>query len=198
MRAPVFYGAGIGMAPIRGMILYCRQRFPELPLALFAVFSSPEEALFKGDLEAWSAPGSGVSAWVIYTGRGREALPAASRENAPTPDRADPAGRDGLQGEGAARGGAEIEQADGAGRSSDPGKGDGTGLGRDRPDRAETAGSGAEGGSGPWVPAFLAERLDRPEGRDHYLCAPPGLMDRIEAALRELGVPPDRIHDERW
>jgi ferredoxin-NADP reductase len=36
--------------------------------------------------------------------------------------------------------------------------------------------------------------------RDHdvYVCGPDGMMDRVIAALREVGLPPGRIHAERF
>jgi len=31
-----------------------------------------------------------------------------------------------------------------------------------------------------------------------YLCGPPAMMNMVRRALRELGVPPGRIHSERF
>jgi predicted ferric reductase len=34
--------------------------------------------------------------------------------------------------------------------------------------------------------------------RDVYMCGPPGLMDAVRGSLREAGLPPDRLHEERF
>jgi predicted ferric reductase len=40
----------------------------------------------------------------------------------------------------------------------------------------------------------VADLLDR----DVYMCGPPGLMDAVRGSLREAGLPPDRLHEERF
>ncbi len=60
---------------------------------------------------------------------------------------------------------------------------------------------------GSWLPAGLrgtddADRLRRlvgdPRSHDVYVCGPPGWMDLVHHSLREAGVPPTQIHDERF
>ena len=67
---PVFFGGGIGMAPIRSMVRYCLDQGLARTLSLFASFSSPEEALFKDELKKWGDKGPGVSVWVTYASIG--------------------------------------------------------------------------------------------------------------------------------
>ena len=50
----------------------------------------------------------------------------------------------------------------------------------------------------PWDRAFLEERIERPLERVYYLCAPRGLMDRVETHLSAIGVAEDRVRRERW
>ena len=51
---------------------------------------------------------------------------------------------------------------------------------------------------------FLDERILRqyipgdPNAARYFVCGPPGLMDAVEAALHSMGVPPTRIHAERF
>lgn len=40
--------------------------------------------------------------------------------------------------------------------------------------------------------------LNAPPNTLFYLCGPPGMVDDMDALLRELGVPPSRIIFERW
>jgi len=65
---PVFFGGGIGTAPIRSMARYCLDQGLGEALTLFASFSSPEEALFKEELKTLGDQTPGVSVWVTYTG----------------------------------------------------------------------------------------------------------------------------------
>ncbi|GAA4845571.1 hypothetical protein GCM10025787_29590 [Saccharopolyspora rosea] len=45
---------------------------------------------------------------------------------------------------------------------------------------------------------LLRRRLPtRFERFQHFICGPPPMMDALEDALTDLGVPPDRIHSER-
>jgi len=66
-HGPVFFGGGIGMAPIRSMVRYCLDQGLGKALTLFASFSSPEEALFKDELKKWGDPSTRVSVWVTYS-----------------------------------------------------------------------------------------------------------------------------------
>jgi len=34
--------------------------------------------------------------------------------------------------------------------------------------------------------------------RDVYMCGPPGLMTAVRRSLREAGLPPSRLHEERF
>jgi ferredoxin-NADP reductase len=34
--------------------------------------------------------------------------------------------------------------------------------------------------------------------RDVFVCGPPGMMRVIDTALHAIGIPPHRIHDERF
>jgi ferredoxin-NADP reductase len=44
----------------------------------------------------------------------------------------------------------------------------------------------------------LITRVPDIAGRDVYVCGPVAMMERVERALGELGVPRDRIHTERF
>ena len=50
----------------------------------------------------------------------------------------------------------------------------------------------------PLGPHQLLRLLPDIVDRDVYLCGPTAMMERLEGALRELGVPPARIHAERF
>jgi len=65
---PVFFGGGIGIAPIRSMVRYCLDQGLGEALTLFASFSTPEEALFEDELKKWGDQTPGVSVWVTCTG----------------------------------------------------------------------------------------------------------------------------------
>jgi ferredoxin-NADP reductase len=65
---PVFFGGGIGMAPIRSMVRYCLDQRLGKAITLLASFSSPEEALYEDELKKWGDQTPGISAWVTYTG----------------------------------------------------------------------------------------------------------------------------------
>jgi ferredoxin-NADP reductase len=64
---PVFFGGGIGTAPVRSMVRYCLDQGLGKALDLFASFSSPEEALFKDELKKWGDR-TGFYVWLTYTG----------------------------------------------------------------------------------------------------------------------------------
>jgi ferredoxin-NADP reductase len=34
--------------------------------------------------------------------------------------------------------------------------------------------------------------------RDVYLCGPPGMADAVRGALRDAGLPPQYLHEERF
>ena len=36
------------------------------------------------------------------------------------------------------------------------------------------------------------------QDRDVYFCGPPGMGLAVRAALRELGLPPEQLHEERF
>lgn len=56
-----------------------------------------------------------------------------------------------------------------------------------------------EGETGHVDPDLLGRVLDDDErAGEVYLCGPPPMMDLVEGALRELGVPRSRIHSERF
>jgi len=130
-HGPVFFGGGIGMAPIGSMVRYCLDQGLGKALTLFASFSSPEEALFKDELKKWGDQTPGVSVWVTYTAtRARQDDKAAQNH--------------------------------------------------------------------PWDRAYLEQRIERPLDRVYYLCAPRGLMDTVESHLTSMGIPPERVHGERW
>jgi ferredoxin-NADP reductase len=50
----------------------------------------------------------------------------------------------------------------------------------------------------PFGPATIARLVPDIAEQDVYLCGPRDLMRRTEAALRDLDVPRDRIHAERF
>jgi len=50
----------------------------------------------------------------------------------------------------------------------------------------------------PLGPRQLLRLLPDIVDRDVYLCGPSAMMERLDAALRELGIPPSRIHAERF
>jgi len=52
---PVFFAAGIGAAPVRGMVRTCLDRGLGKEIDLFLAFSSPPEALFLDDFRSWAA-----------------------------------------------------------------------------------------------------------------------------------------------
>ena len=58
---------------------------------------------------------------------------------------------------------------------------------------------GRRDATGDQLDAASLERLvpDITE-RDVYLCGPVSMMQRVEASLRLLGLPSDRIHAERF
>lgn len=47
-----------------------------------------------------------------------------------------------------------------------------------------------------WVTTEAAQAL--PDGAHHYLCGPEALMDTVRGVMRELGVPDERVHQERF
>ncbi|MCX5529181.1 FAD-binding oxidoreductase [Streptomyces sp. NBC_00006] len=47
-----------------------------------------------------------------------------------------------------------------------------------------------------WVTTEAARAL--PDGAHHYLCGPEALMDTVQGVMRELGVPDERVHQERF
>ena len=47
------------------------------------------------------------------------------------------------------------------------------------------------------IPA-LARGVPDISARDCFLCGPPGMMDAVLPRLRQLGVPRDRVHYERF
>ena len=53
-HGPVFFGAGIGVAPIRSMLRTCLDRDLGEEITLFLRFSSPGEALYLETFRAWS------------------------------------------------------------------------------------------------------------------------------------------------
>lgn len=58
--------------------------------------------------------------------------------------------------------------------------------------------AGWSGGRGRLDAARITALLGSDAAATYYLCGPSGLMDTAEAALREAGVPPDRIRHERF
>jgi ferredoxin-NADP reductase len=128
---PVFFAGGIGIAPIRSMVRFCLEKGLGEAVSLFAIFSTPEEAIFIDELKAWADQTARVSVWVTYS--------------------ADESTRHG-----------RIMR------------------------------------SGLWNRGFLEERIERPLARVYYLCTPPGLMDKVEAHLASIGVPPEKVRKERW
>jgi ferredoxin-NADP reductase len=130
-HGPVFFAAGIGMAPIRGMIRFCLGKGLGNAISLFASFPNPEQAIYREEIEAWAERGPSLSVWLTYTGT--------------------------------------------EGKAVSHGK-----------------------GTHPWNREFLEARIDRPMERAYYLCAPAGLMDKVETHLAAMGVPEDQVHRERW
>lgn len=70
-RGPVFFAGGIGMAPIRSMVLECLERQLGEAVTLFARFSRPETALFLQDIQAWARDHPRFSAWTAFTRAGQ-------------------------------------------------------------------------------------------------------------------------------
>ncbi len=66
-HGPVFFGAGIGAAPIRSMLRTCLDRGMGKEITLFLRFSSPEEALFLELFQAWSRQSPRFRFWVHYS-----------------------------------------------------------------------------------------------------------------------------------
>ncbi|MBI3752281.1 MAG: ferredoxin reductase family protein [Chloroflexi bacterium] len=50
----------------------------------------------------------------------------------------------------------------------------------------------------PLDPRSLHTLIPDIAGRDVYVCGPVAMIDRVESTLRQLGVPPSRIHAERF
>ena len=44
----------------------------------------------------------------------------------------------------------------------------------------------------------LRDLIPNLRGRDVYLCGPPPMTDAVRAALREVGLPPAQLHEERF
>lgn len=57
---------------------------------------------------------------------------------------------------------------------------------------------GAPGRQGRITPELLREFVPDAAGWDVFLCGPPAMMRALTAALRQMGVPPARIHFERF
>ncbi len=51
---------------------------------------------------------------------------------------------------------------------------------------------------GPFTPALLHWLVPNLLDRDVYLCGPPGMADSVRDALRDAGLPADRLHEERF
>ena len=60
--------------------------------------------------------------------------------------------------------------------------------------RAPAGWTGARERIGP----RLLRRLDLPPEAHYALCGPPAMVDDVAAALARLGVPPARVHYDRW
>jgi ferredoxin-NADP reductase len=57
---------------------------------------------------------------------------------------------------------------------------------------------GDPGPNGSLGAATIGRLVPDIAGHDVYLCGPTGLMTATAAAVRMLGVPPERIHQERF
>ena len=64
---PVFFAAGIGAAPVRSMIRGTLDRGGDVPVTAFLLFSSPREALYLDQLQAWAGEKPRFTFWVGYS-----------------------------------------------------------------------------------------------------------------------------------
>ena len=63
-HGPVFFGAGIGAAPIRSMLRTCLDRELGEEITLFLRFSSPGEALYLETFQDWARQSPRFRFWV--------------------------------------------------------------------------------------------------------------------------------------
>jgi len=64
---PVFFAAGIGVAPIRSMVRYCLDKEIASEIILFLSYSTQEEALFLDQFRDWADKAPRFSVWNILT-----------------------------------------------------------------------------------------------------------------------------------
>ncbi len=66
-HGPVFFAAGIGVAPVRSMIRYCLDMEIGNRISLFASYSTPEQALFLDQFKDWANEVPRFSVWENFT-----------------------------------------------------------------------------------------------------------------------------------
>jgi ferredoxin-NADP reductase len=130
-HGPVFFGAGIGAAPLRSMVRACLDRNLGKAITCFLWYSTREDALFLDEFRTASDRFPRFRFWVHFS----DASPARGQKCHRDPF---------------------------------------------------------------YDPAWLRERIEKPDERTCYLCLPPGLRENVLSVLAAAGIPRERVRMEIW